>query len=588
MLPRIDFHKLDDDDLFFPDENESSNQMRKTNSLSRYKRHWQHYKCSLPMYVIIYEAVHLLFCQDLKAMYGCGCGSRATERRVWWWKESSCLSVSGVVECGGEGSGKRKRGELLSLMGEAERIGGEIDIRDFFPTDWWPAGDCVLAVCVGVELDREGDLSAESVLETIEGEIRPSKVDEREPVSRPNRVERERRERIGVFGSESSLGDGPGETDERVERRCRSFKRILHQEGRERTLDSRYASSLGGFYAVNRRGQVLLATVNESAIVPFVSGQRGKLTRTDHADLQRVSTTCREKMNVACTKEHNKKSKKSSPQYIIQETPSREFLLRVSYLEIYNENPPGQLRNCKSGGSGGSKVAEHGEVITFSDVAGVDEVKEELMEIVVGFPGTGKTLLAKAVAGEAEVQFNICSTSEFVELYVGMGASRFRDLFARAKKETPTTIFIEEIDVVAKSRDGRFRIVSNDERQQTLNQLLMMDGFDSISAVIVLGATNHADVLDPALCRPARFDRVVMMDYQEQIFKDQPKIIQNSRNARESQEKKLKEMKEFEEEREKLMKLHEEKMAEMKSKHWKEETELEEGFNAELTQLYER
>ncbi|THG21792.1 hypothetical protein TEA_023189 [Camellia sinensis var. sinensis] len=195
----------------------------------------------------------------------------------------------------------------------------------------------------------------------------------------------------------------------------------------------------------------------------------------------------------------------------------------------------GQLRNRKSGTSGGAKVSEQGESITFADVAGVDEAKEELEEIVeflrnpdryirlgarpprgvllVGLPGTGKTLLAKAVAGEAEVPFISCSASEFVELYVGMGASRVRDLFARAKKEAPSIIFIDEIDAVAKSRDGRFRVVSNDEREQTLNQLLTeMDGFDSNSAVIVLGATNRSDVLDPALRRPGRFDRVVTVE----------------------------------------------------------------------------
>ncbi|XP_075090132.1 ATP-dependent zinc metalloprotease FTSH 9, chloroplastic [Nicotiana tabacum] len=201
----------------------------------------------------------------------------------------------------------------------------------------------------------------------------------------------------------------------------------------------------------------------------------------------------------------------------------------------FSQSTAGQLRNRKSGGSGGAKVSELGETITFADVAGVDEAKEELEEIVeflrnpdkyirlgarpprgvllVGLPGTGKTLLAKAVAGEAEVPFISCSASEFVELYVGMGASRVRDLFARAKKEAPSIIFIDEIDAVAKSRDGKFRIVSNDEREQTLNQLLTeMDGFDSNSAVIVLGATNRSDVLDPALRRPGRFDRVVMVE----------------------------------------------------------------------------
>ncbi|GLT81683.1 hypothetical protein SLE2022_001190 [Rubroshorea leprosula] len=209
----------------------------------------------------------------------------------------------------------------------------------------------------------------------------------------------------------------------------------------------------------------------------------------------------------------------------------------------FSQHTAGQIRNRKSAGSGGAKVSEQGETITFSDVAGVDEAKEELEEIVeflrnpdryirlgarpprgvllVGLPGTGKTLLAKAVAGEAEVPFISCSASEFVELYVGMGASRVRDLFARAKKEAPSIIFIDEIDAVAKSRDGKFRIVSNDEREQTLNQLLTeMDGFDSNSAVIVLGATNRSDVLDPALRRPGRFDRVVMVETPDRIGRE--------------------------------------------------------------------
>ncbi|XP_042463496.1 ATP-dependent zinc metalloprotease FTSH 7, chloroplastic-like [Zingiber officinale] len=209
----------------------------------------------------------------------------------------------------------------------------------------------------------------------------------------------------------------------------------------------------------------------------------------------------------------------------------------------FSQSTAGQLRNRKASNSGSAKTAEHTGAVTFADVAGVDEAKEELEEIVeflrnpdryirlgarpprgvllVGLPGTGKTLLAKAVAGEAEVPFISCSASEFVELYVGMGASRVRDLFARAKKEAPSIIFIDEIDAVAKSRDGRYRIVSNDEREQTLNQLLTeMDGFDSNSAVIVLGATNRADVLDPALRRPGRFDRVVMVETPDRLGRE--------------------------------------------------------------------
>ncbi|KAJ7549807.1 hypothetical protein O6H91_07G070500 [Diphasiastrum complanatum] len=201
----------------------------------------------------------------------------------------------------------------------------------------------------------------------------------------------------------------------------------------------------------------------------------------------------------------------------------------------FPQRSTGRMRKRKDGMSNGDSHRDRGGPVMFADVAGVDEAKEELEEIVeflknperysrlgarpprgvllVGPPGTGKTLLAKAVAGEADVPFISCSASEFVELYVGMGASRVRDLFARAKKDAPSIVFIDEIDAVAKGRDGRLRGVNNDEREQTLNQLLTeLDGFESSSMVIVLGATNRADVLDPALRRPGRFDRIVMVE----------------------------------------------------------------------------
>ena len=169
--------------------------------------------------------------------------------------------------------------------------------------------------------------------------------------------------------------------------------------------------------------------------------------------------------------------------------------------------------------------------VTFADVAGVDEEKEELEEIVeflkspkkftnmgaripkgvllVGQPGTGKTLLAKAVAGEAGVPFFIISGSDFVEMFVGVGASRVRDLFEEAKKNTPCIVFIDEIDAVGRQR-GAGLGGGNDEREQTLNQLLVeMDGFEANEGIIVLAATNRSDVLDPALLRPGRFDRQI-------------------------------------------------------------------------------
>lgn len=172
--------------------------------------------------------------------------------------------------------------------------------------------------------------------------------------------------------------------------------------------------------------------------------------------------------------------------------------------------------------------------VTFKDVAGEEEAKESLQEVVdflhnpgkyakigaklpkgallVGPPGTGKTLLAKAVAGEAHVPFFSLSGSDFVEMFVGVGASRVRDLFQEAKKHSPCIIFIDEIDAIGKSRDSRYG-GGNDEREQTLNQLLAeMDGFDSHTACLVLGATNRPEVLDPALLRPGRFDRRIIVD----------------------------------------------------------------------------
>jgi cell division protease FtsH len=197
----------------------------------------------------------------------------------------------------------------------------------------------------------------------------------------------------------------------------------------------------------------------------------------------------------------------------------------------------------KMGGGGGmmgvgkskAKVyIEKDTGVTFKDVAGEEEAKESLQEVVdflhnpkkyteigaklpkgallVGPPGTGKTLLAKAVAGEAHVPFFSLSGSDFVEMFVGVGASRVRDLFEEAKKHSPCIIFIDEIDAIGKSRDSRYG-GGNDEREQTLNQLLAeMDGFDSNQACLVLGATNRPEILDPALLRPGRFDRRVIVE----------------------------------------------------------------------------
>ena len=189
------------------------------------------------------------------------------------------------------------------------------------------------------------------------------------------------------------------------------------------------------------------------------------------------------------------------------------------------------------GGKSGAKqyVVEEGQSIKFADVAGQDEAKESLQEIVdflhnpkkyeeigakmpkgallVGPPGTGKTLLARAVAGEAEVPFFSIAGSEFVEMFVGMGASKVRDLFKQASEKAPCIVFIDEIDTIGKKRDSGSGMGGNDEREQTMNQLLTeMDGFDAAKGVVILAATNRPETLDPALLRPGRFDRRVPVE----------------------------------------------------------------------------
>ena len=210
------------------------------------------------------------------------------------------------------------------------------------------------------------------------------------------------------------------------------------------------------------------------------------------------------------------------------------FLMYFFLFRKMGGGSGGGIGSIFSVGNSRAKVVEEGKIKTrFTDVAGVDEAKEELVEVVdflkspkkytdiggkipkgvllVGDPGTGKTLLARAVAGEAGVPFFSISGSDFVEMFVGVGASRVRDLFKQAREKAPCIIFIDEIDALAKSRANGFS--SNDEREQTLNQLLVeMDGFDNEKGLIVLAATNRVDVLDPAILRPGRFDRQVPVE----------------------------------------------------------------------------
>ena len=227
-----------------------------------------------------------------------------------------------------------------------------------------------------------------------------------------------------------------------------------------------------------------------------------------------------------------------SPNYLVIALPyviAVAGLFAIWYFFSMRASGGGNDRMAKFGNATFRHGSESARKTTFADVAGADEEKEELAEIVdflrdpqrfvelgaripkgvllVGPPGTGKTLLARAVAGEAGVEFLSISGSDFVEMYVGVGASRVRDLFEQAKKAAPCIIFIDEIDAVGRQR-GTGLGGGHDEREQTLNQLLVeMDGFGTNDGVVVLAATNRADILDPALLRPSRFDRQIYVGY---------------------------------------------------------------------------
>jgi cell division protease FtsH len=219
-------------------------------------------------------------------------------------------------------------------------------------------------------------------------------------------------------------------------------------------------------------------------------------------------------------------------------------VLLLLYFGVMSWRGMRQMQDMQGGGifgigrSRAKMYSKERPTTTFADVAGVDEAKTELREVIdflrdpqrflnigahipkgvllVGPPGTGKTLLARAVAGEAGVSFFSASATDFVELFVGVGASRVRDLFAQARKNAPCIIFIDEIDAIGRARSGAGAIASNDEREHTLEQLLVeMDGFEPHEAIVVLAATNRPDVLDPALLRPGRFDRQVVVDRPE-------------------------------------------------------------------------
>jgi len=228
------------------------------------------------------------------------------------------------------------------------------------------------------------------------------------------------------------------------------------------------------------------------------------------------------------------KQKEDTPWYVTILVSWFPMLLLIGVWIFFMRQMQGGGRGAMSFGKTRARLMEKGETnVTFKDVAGIEEAKEELSEIIeflkdpkkftrlgaripkgvllAGAPGTGKTLLAKAIAGEAEVPFFTISGSDFVEMFVGVGASRVRDLFVQGKKNAPCIIFIDEIDAVGRHR-GAGLGGGHDEREQTLNQLLVeMDGFESSEGVIIVAATNRPDVLDPALLRPGRFDRQVIV-----------------------------------------------------------------------------
>ena len=238
---------------------------------------------------------------------------------------------------------------------------------------------------------------------------------------------------------------------------------------------------------------------------------------------------------------------------VVQSTWLRDLLSWILPMAIFigiwlflirRMNPGGVTGGLMAIGKSRAKVFVEKETkVTFDDVAGVEEAKEELVEIInflkdpqgysrlggrapkgillVGPPGTGKTLLARAVAGEAGVPFFSISGSEFVEMFVGVGAARVRDLFEQARQMAPAIIFIDELDSLGRAR-GAYGLGGHDEKEQTLNQLLAeLDGFDSKSGVVLLGATNRPEILDPALLRAGRFDRQVLVDRPDKLGREQ-------------------------------------------------------------------
>jgi cell division protease FtsH len=278
------------------------------------------------------------------------------------------------------------------------------------------------------------------------------------------------------------------------------------------------------------QGKLSDVIVDQDNITGTLTGEDGKKTkfltaRVDDPELVKEL----QKANIKFSGQYENKILKAIISWVL---PFAIIILVWNVLMKRMGGAPSGVLNF--GKSRGRIYGEDEITITFQDVAGVEEAKEELKEIIeflstpqkflnlggripkgillVGAPGTGKTLLAKAVAGEAKVPFFSMTGSDFVEMFVGVGAARVRDLFAQAQEKAPCIIFIDELDALGKAR-GMNPLSSHDEREQTLNQLLAeMDGFDTKKGVIIMGATNRPEILDPALLRPGRFDRTVLVD----------------------------------------------------------------------------
>jgi len=278
------------------------------------------------------------------------------------------------------------------------------------------------------------------------------------------------------------------------------------------------------------KGKISDVVIDTEAIQGSLTLESGKKTkfltsRVDDPDIVKDL----QKNNIRFSGQYENKFIKAIISWVL---PFAIIILIWNLLMRKMGGAPSSILNF--GKSRGKIYGEDEIKITFEDVAGVDEAKEELKEIIeylstpdkfrniggkipkgillVGPPGSGKTLLAKAVAGEAKVPFFSMSGSDFVEMFVGVGASRVRDLFAQAQEKAPCIIFIDELDAIGKAR-GMNPLSSHDEREQTLNQLLAeMDGFDTKAGVIIMAATNRPEILDPALLRPGRFDRHVLVD----------------------------------------------------------------------------